>query len=90
MIDNAEDFDVAMRMYNLLAYIHKYFVTSGSFWNYYRDNIDDVNVNNSASDGKSIEHKTKLVRETLEIPPQPENPGHTDQAAQQPVPPLTV
>ena len=32
-IDNAEDLDVSMPIYNLL----KYRKTIGSFWNYYRD-----------------------------------------------------
>ena len=38
-------------MYNLLEYSQNYSMTSGSFCNYYKDEIDDVNDN--ASDGKS-------------------------------------
>ena len=37
LIDNAEDLDVIMPMYNLLEYSKKYSKTTGSFWNYYRD-----------------------------------------------------
>ena len=35
--DNAEDLDVVMPMYNLLEYTKNYKKTTGSFWNYYRD-----------------------------------------------------
>ena len=69
MINNAEDFDIIIPMYNLLEYSQNYSITSGSFWNYYRDEIDDVNDN--ASDGKSFKYKTKIVGKTPEIPPQP-------------------
>ena len=37
LIDNAEDLDVVMPMYNLLEYSKNYIKTTGSFWNYYRD-----------------------------------------------------
>ena len=36
-IDNAEDLDVVMPMYNLLEYSKNYRKTTGSLWNYYRD-----------------------------------------------------
>ena len=36
-IDNAEDLDGAMPMYNLLEYSKHYRKTTGSLWNYYRD-----------------------------------------------------
>ena len=51
-IDNAENFNVVMPMYNLLEYSHNYSMTSGSFWSLYRSKINDVDVNDSASDGK--------------------------------------
>ena len=37
LIDNAEDLDIVMPMYNLLEYSKNYSKTTGSFWNYYRD-----------------------------------------------------
>ena len=37
LIDNAEDLDVVMPMYNLLQYNENYSKTTGRFWNYYRD-----------------------------------------------------
>ena len=36
-IDNAEDLDVAIPMYNLLEYSKNYRKATGSLWNYYRD-----------------------------------------------------
>ena len=36
-IDNAKDLDVVMPMYNLLDYSKSYGKTTGSSWNYYRD-----------------------------------------------------
>ena len=50
-IDNAEDLDIVMPMCNLLEYSGCYSMTSGSLWNYYRDEVDDVN--DDALDSKS-------------------------------------
>ena len=36
-IDNAKDNDVVMAMYNLIEYSNNYSKTSGSLWQYYRD-----------------------------------------------------
>ena len=44
LIDNAEDLDVAMPMYNLIKYGKNYRKTTGSLWNYYEDELtDDTN-----------------------------------------------
>ena len=40
-IDNAEDLDVVMPMYNSLEYSKNYKKTTGSLWNYYRDEPSD-------------------------------------------------
>ena len=40
-IDNAEDLDVVMPMYNLLEYSKNYRKTTGSLSNYYRDKPSD-------------------------------------------------
>ena len=37
LIDNGEDLDVVMVMYNLLEYSKNYSKTTGNFWNYYRN-----------------------------------------------------
>ena len=49
-IDNAEDLDVVMPMYNLLGYSKNYRKTTGSSWNYYRDEP------NSGTDANKITH----------------------------------
>ena len=62
LTDNAEDLDIVMPMYNLLECSQNYSTALGSLWNYYRDEIDDVDDN--ASDGRSFEYKTKIVGKT--------------------------
>ena len=43
LIGNGEDLDIVMLMYNLLEYSSdNYCMTSGSLWNYYRDETDDI------------------------------------------------
>ena len=37
-VDNAKDLYVVMTMYNLIKYPNNYSKTSGSLWQYYRDN----------------------------------------------------
>ena len=59
MIDNAEDLDIVMSMYNLLRCNQNYSIKSGSSWNNYRDKIDDVDSN--ALNGKSFIYETKIV-----------------------------
>ena len=46
-IDNAEDLDVVMPMYNLLECNKNYRKTTGSLWNYYRDQPSDPLATNS-------------------------------------------
>ena len=52
LIDNAEDFDIVMPMYNLLEHSHNYSMTSTSLWSLYKGKIDDVDIDDSAPDGK--------------------------------------
>ena len=87
LIDNAEDLDIVMSLYNLLEYSHNCSMRYGSLRNYYRDHIDDVDVNDGALYAKSFKYKTKIVREAPERPTQPGNPGVADQP---PVPSLNV
>ena len=52
LIENAEDLDIVIPMYNLLEYSKNYSKTSGSLWNYYRDELtgetnDDNDPNNN-------------------------------------------
>ena len=66
LIDNAEDLDIVIPIYNLLEYSHSYSMISGTLWNYCRDGIDDVDDN--ASDDKSIKYKTKIAGKTPRRP----------------------
>ena len=68
-IDNAEDLDIVMPMYNLLEYSDNYSMKSGSLWNYYRDEIYDDDACNKINNNKiitsnSFECKTKLIGRT--------------------------
>ena len=94
-MDNAEDLadleDIVMPMYNMLEYSQNYSMTSESLWNYYRDEIDDVD--NNASDSKSFNYKTKIVGKTprrLDRPPQPNPDQDGNQPPQPPVPALNA
>ena len=74
LIDNAEDLDIVIPMYNLLEYSENHSMTSGSLWNYYRDEINnDENKTNRFKNrlnskktrrSKSFEYKTKLIGST--------------------------
>ena len=46
-IDNAENLDIVMPMYNLLEYSDNFSKTSGNLWNYYRDEANDSANENS-------------------------------------------
>ena len=61
-IDNAEDLDVVMPMYNLLEYSKNYRKTTGSLWNYYRDEPS----NPLSSNSESFKYKTSIVGKTPE------------------------
>ena len=44
MTDEADDLSIAKPRYNLLEYGQNNSMTSGSLWNYYRDEIDNVDI----------------------------------------------
>ena len=58
-MENAEDLDIVIPMYNLLEYSDNYFMTLGSLWNYYKDEIDGVD--DIASQVKSFKYKAKIT-----------------------------
>ena len=65
-IDNAEDLDVVMAMYNLLEYSKNYRKTTGSLWNYYRDEPnsstdDDDNITHSILNSESFDYKANFM-----------------------------
>ena len=48
--DNAEDLDIVTSMYNLLQHSNDYSLTSGSLWNYYKNEVNDfADKNNDAN-----------------------------------------
>ena len=56
-----------MPMYNLLEYSKNYSKTSGSLWNYYRDELtdeepDDNSPNKNVINSKSFKDKTSITR----------------------------
>ena len=67
LIDKAEGLDIAMPMYNLLEYSKNYRKTTGSYWNYYRDEPNsgkggkNNNVNYLIKDSKSFDYKTSIT-----------------------------
>ena len=65
IIDNAEDLDIVMPMYNFIEYSQKYSKTSGSLWNYYKDEANsgaEGKINYSIKDSKSFNYKTSIKR----------------------------
>ena len=64
-IDNAEDLDVAVPMYNLLEYSKNYKKTTGNLWNYYRDEpssgTDANNITHSILNSESFDYKANFM-----------------------------
>ena len=54
--------NIIIAMYNLLECSHNYFITTGSLWKYSKDEIDEIDVNDNASNSKSFEYKAKIIR----------------------------
>ena len=68
LIEDADDLDIVMPMYNLLDYSK----TIGSLYNYYRDELnDDANLNNFANNNvvnsKSFQYKNKIIGNTYNV-----------------------
>ena len=68
LAENAEDLHIVMPMYNLLEYSKNYEKTSGSLFNYYRDEpseriigIGDNAINISIRNSKSFNYKTNII-----------------------------
>ena len=57
--NNAQDIDIVMPMYNLIEYSDNSSTTSGSLWQYYKDDPND-NLANS----KSFKYKVKIMGKT--------------------------
>ena len=58
-VDNAKDIDIVMPMYNLIEYSDNYAKTTGSLWQYFRDEPDD-----NIEDSESFKSKIKITGKT--------------------------
>ena len=71
-IEDADDLDIVMPMYNLLEYSKNYRKTIGSLYNYYRDELsDDNNPNNfpntNVVNSSAFEYKNKITGNTYDV-----------------------
>ena len=72
LIEDADDLDIVMPMYNLLEYSKNYRKTIGSLYNYYRDELnDDVDNNNFANNivvsSNTFNYKNKIIGNTYNV-----------------------
>ena len=72
LIEDADDLDIVMPVYNLLEYSKNYRKTIGLLYNYYRDELnDDANLNNFANNNavspNSFQYETKIIGNTYNI-----------------------
>ena len=58
-VDNAKGIDIVIPMYNLIEYSDNYVKTSGSLWQYYRDEPNNVLANS-----ESFKFKVKITGKT--------------------------
>ena len=65
LIDNTEDLDIVMPMYSLIEYGKNYRKTTGSLWNYYRDEPNDPAADNYNADpitnSASFKYKSSII-----------------------------
>ena len=61
--DNTKDLDVVITMYNLLEYSKNYKKTTGSLWDYYRDESS----NPLSSNSESFKYKTSITGNTYNV-----------------------
>ena len=57
--ENAQDIDIVMPMYNLIEYSDNYSKTSGSLWQYCKDEPSD-----NLADSESFKSKVKITGKT--------------------------
>ena len=72
LIEDADDLDIVMSMYNLLKYSKNYRKTIGSLYNYYRDELSDNADNHNFDNIKVInsntfKYKNKIIGNTYDV-----------------------
>ena len=63
-IDKANHTYIAMHMYNLIEYSNNYSDTSGSLWQFRKDEVPDNNANLNVTNSQSFKYKAALVGKT--------------------------
>ena len=63
-VDEANHIYIAMPMYNLIEYSDNYSDTSGSLWQFKRDEVPTENADLSIDNSKSFKYKAALVGKT--------------------------
>ena len=72
LIEDADDLDIVMSMYNLVEYSKNYRTTIGSLYNYYRDELsddaDDGNFDNiKVVNSNTFKYKNKITGNTYNV-----------------------
>ena len=72
LIEDADDLDIVVPMYNLLEYSKNYRKAIGSLYNYYRDELSDDNnpnnfLNNNVVNSNAFKYKNKITGNTYNI-----------------------
>ena len=68
LIEDAEDLDIVMPMYNLLEYSKNYRKTIGSFYNYCRDKLGgNANNNDNTVNSNTFKYKNKITGNTYNV-----------------------
>ena len=72
LIEDIDDLDIVMSMYNLLEYSKNYRKTIGSLYNYYRDELsDDADDNNfdniKVVNSNTFKYKNKIIGNTYNV-----------------------
>ena len=71
-IEDADDLDIVMPMYNLLEYSKNYIKIIGSLYNYYRDELSDDNYPNNfpirnVVNSETYKYKNKIIGNTYNV-----------------------
>ena len=71
LIEDADDLDIVILMYNLLEYSENYRKTIGSLYNYYRDELTNDNNDNFANknvvNSEAFKYKNKITGNTYNV-----------------------
>ena len=72
LIEDGDDLDIVMSMYNLVEYTKNYGKTIGLLYNYYRDELsDDADDNNSGNinvvNSEAFKYKNKITGNTYNL-----------------------